>query len=102
MLVVRLQPRWSKGDLDERRLNVLYTAEATAAGGREGHARTSARARFVTSARSVLTARRALPGVARSSGSSVILAVVALGGAAYALLQSLVVPALPVLRRDLG
>src|SRR5579864_9494061 len=31
----------------------------------------------------------------------VILAVLALGGGAYALLQSLVVPALPVLQRDL-
>src|SRR5580693_3238052 len=31
----------------------------------------------------------------------VILAVLSLGGAAYALLQSLVVPALPVLRHDL-
>jgi EmrB/QacA subfamily drug resistance transporter len=37
----------------------------------------------------------------RSSRPRLILAVLALGGAAYALLQSLVVPALPVLQRDL-
>src|ERR1700724_2881569 len=36
-----------------------------------------------------------------ASRPGVILAVLALGGAAYALLQSLVVPALPVLQRDL-
>jgi EmrB/QacA subfamily drug resistance transporter len=41
-----------------------------------------------------------LPG-ARQSRPRLILGVLALGGAAYALLQSLVVPALPVLQRDL-
>ncbi|HEY4347774.1 MAG TPA: MFS transporter, partial [Gaiellaceae bacterium] len=39
--------------------------------------------------------------VDHDSRPGVILAVLALGGAAYALLQSLVVPALPVLQRDL-
>jgi EmrB/QacA subfamily drug resistance transporter len=38
---------------------------------------------------------------AEASRPSLILGVLALGGAAYALLQSLVVPALPVLQRDL-
>jgi EmrB/QacA subfamily drug resistance transporter len=38
----------------------------------------------------------------RSSRTGLILAVLALGGGAYALLQSLVVPALPVLQDDLG
>src|ERR1700719_708674 len=38
---------------------------------------------------------------ARSSRPGVILAVLSLGGAGYALLQSLVVPALPVLQHDL-
>src|SRR5262249_61527760 len=37
----------------------------------------------------------------RSSRPRLILGVLALGGAAYALLQSLVVPALPVLQHDL-
>jgi EmrB/QacA subfamily drug resistance transporter len=37
----------------------------------------------------------------RASRPNVILGVLALGGAAYAMLQSLVVPALPVLRHDL-
>src|ERR1700688_1332645 len=39
--------------------------------------------------------------VSPASRPGVILAVLSLGGAAYALLQSLVVPALPVLRHDL-
>src|SRR5882757_8496889 len=38
---------------------------------------------------------------AQASRPSLILGVLALGGAAYALLQSLVVPALPVLQHDL-
>src|SRR5882672_4037837 len=45
--------------------------------------------------------QRAFEETARGSPPGLILGVLALGGGAYALLQSLVVPALPVLQRDL-
>jgi EmrB/QacA subfamily drug resistance transporter len=45
--------------------------------------------------------RRAFLQTTQASRPGLILAVLALGGSAYALLQSLVVPALPVLRHDL-
>jgi EmrB/QacA subfamily drug resistance transporter len=46
-------------------------------------------------------AHRASPQAAEASRPGLILGVLALGGGAYALLQSLVVPALPVLQHDL-
>jgi EmrB/QacA subfamily drug resistance transporter len=46
-------------------------------------------------------AHRASPHAAETSRPGLILGVLALGGSAYALLQSLVVPALPVLQHDL-